>query len=253
MYTAFATVYDRLMADVDYPAWAKYYQALMARYAITGGKVVECACGTGSLTIPLCQAGFQMTGVDLSPDMLFEASQKSRQAGTMIPFVRQDMRKLKLHRSMDAVLCTCDGVNYLQGGGELAEFLSAAFQVLRPGGGLFFDMSTPYKLRHTLGDSMLCDETREIAYLWKNTFREADCSVHMQLSIFVREQGETYRRIQEAQRQFGHEPAAVLAALEQAGFADAQFFGDKDFRPPAADCQRMHIAARKPLETKENA
>ena len=254
MYTAFATVYDRLMADVDYDGWAKYYQALMARYGITSGKVAECACGTGSLTIPLSVAGFQMTGVDASADMLFEASQKSRQAGTMIPFVRQDMRQLKLHRSMDAVLCTCDGINYLKDEQDLQAFFSAAYATLRPGGGLFLDASTPYKLKHVLGDSMLCDETREIAYLWKNAYRESDGSVHMQLSIFRRERDETYERIQESQRQYGHSCERLLEQLTIAGFADIEFFGDRNFQPPAADCHRVHVAARRPLgcDTKEN-
>ena len=94
MYTAFASVYDRLMTGVDYQGWANFYHALMERYGIPRGKVCECACGTGSLTIPLAAMGYQMTGVDLSPDMLFEASQKARKAGAMIPFVKQDMRQL---------------------------------------------------------------------------------------------------------------------------------------------------------------
>ncbi len=254
MYTAFATVYDRLMADVDYDGWAGYYRTLMTQYGIAAGKVVECACGTGGLTIPLSLAGYQMTGIDLSADMLFEASQKSRQAGTMIPFVRQDMRQLKLHRSMDAVLCTCDGLNYLEGEQDLRAFFDAAYATLRPGGGLFFDLSTPYKLCHVLGNSMMCDETREIAYLWKNAYRESDCSVHMQLSIFVREREETYRRIQESQRQFGHGNERLREQLALSGFADVQFYGDRNFQPPAAECHRVHVAARKPLDapTKES-
>ena len=85
MYTAFATVYDRLMVDVDYPAWAAFYETILSLYGIRGGKVCECACGTGSLTIPLAQKGFQMTGVDLSEEMLFEASQKARREGA--PFM----------------------------------------------------------------------------------------------------------------------------------------------------------------------
>lgn len=81
MYTAFASVYDRLMADVDYLAWARFYHELMERYGVPRGKVCECACGTGSITIALSKMGYQMTGVDLSPDMLFEASQKARRTG----------------------------------------------------------------------------------------------------------------------------------------------------------------------------
>ena len=133
LYTAFASVYDRLMADVDYPAWAAYYQTLLTLYGLRAGKVCECACGTGSLTLPLCALGYQMTGVDLSPDMLFEASQKARKAGAMIPFVKQDMRILHLHRQMDAVLCTNDGLNYLQGPADLSQFFAASQRIDKRG------------------------------------------------------------------------------------------------------------------------
>ena len=136
MYTAFASVYDRLMADVDYLAWARFYHELMERYGVPRGKVCECACGTGSITIALSKMGYQMTGVDLSPDMLFEASQKARRTGAMIPFVRQDMRRLHLHRCMDAVLCTNDGLNYLKDASELTDFFRAAFLSVREGGAL---------------------------------------------------------------------------------------------------------------------
>ena len=107
MYTAFAEIYDELMADVDYAAWAGFYAELLRMYGVApGGKICECACGTGSLTLPLRQLGYVMTGVDLSQDMLWIASQKARKAGAAIPFICQDMRSLHLHRPMDAVLAT---------------------------------------------------------------------------------------------------------------------------------------------------
>lgn len=246
MYTAFASVYDRLMADVDYTAWSDYYRRLMARYMIFTGKVAECACGTGSLTIPLAEQGFQMTGVDASPDMLFEASQKARKAGAMIPFVRQDMRELRLHRQMDAVLCTCDGVNYLPGDQALGGFFRSAFQALRPGGGLFFDISTPYKLRRLLGNRFLCDETEDVAYLWKNTYDEPTDSVELALSIFVRQKDDLYQRIEETQRQYAHTAPKLIELLELAGFAQIQLFGEQTFLPPTEKQQRWHVGALKP-------
>ena len=197
MYTAFASVYDRLMTGVDYQGWANFYHALMERYGIPRGKVCECACGTGSLTIPLAAMGYQMTGVDISPDMLFEASQKARKAGAMIPFVKQDMRQLHLHRQMDAVLCTNDGVNYLRSEDELRQFFQASHRVLREGGGLFLDLSTPYKLRRVLGNHFIGDEDENIAYLWQNRYHEQQNCVEMNLAIFVRQEGETYLRIGE--------------------------------------------------------
>ena len=250
MYTAFASVYDRLMADVDYAGWSKFYQSLLQLYGIHAGKVCECACGTGSLTIRLAELGYQMTGVDLSADMLFEASSKARKAGAMIPFVKQDMRALRLHRQMDGVLCTCDGVNYLPPS-DLSAFFGAAWLALRPGGALIFDVSTPFKLENVLGDSFIGDETAEIAYLWKNAYHREGGYVDLALSIFVRQHDETYLRISEEQRQYIHTLASLQNALTLAGFADQRIFGDLTFAPPKDDEQRWHIAARKPLPPDE--
>lgn len=234
------------MADVDYPAWAAFYQTLLTLYGLRGGKLCECACGTGSLTIPLSGMGYQMTGVDLSEEMLFEASQKARKAGAMIPFVKQDMRALRLHRQMDAVLCTCDGINYLPTQADVLTFFQAAFQAVRPGGALIFDASTPHKLAIVLGNSMMCDETADIAYLWKNEYHPASASVDMALSIFLREKGETYQRIGEQQTQYAYAMETFEALLGQAGFTDVRAFGDGTFAPPSATEQRWHIAARRP-------
>jgi len=235
------------MSDVDYPAWASFYQTLLSLYGLRTGKLCECACGTGGLTIPLAAMGFQMTGVDISEEMLFEASQKARKAGAMIPFVKQDMRALRLHRQMDGVLCTCDGINYLSNPEEVLAFFSAAWQAIRPGGALIFDVSTPYKLEQILGDNFVGDETAEIAYLWKNAYHPENASVQMALSIFIRQEGETYARISEQQTQYAYTVETLQTLLTQAGFTDFRIFGDGTFAPPAPTEQRWHIAARKPL------
>ncbi len=251
MYTAFASVYDRLMADVDYQGWANFYHSLMQRYGIARGKVCECACGTGSITIALSRMGYQMTGVDLSADMLFEAAQKARKAGAMIPFVKQDMRTLHLHRQMDAVLCTNDGLNYLRDSKELTDFFRAAWVAIRPGGGLFVDLSTPYKLENVLGDHFIGDETEDIAYLWQNKLGRQHTYVDLNLAIFVRQKDETYLRIAESQRQYLHASEMLISLLEAVGFANVALFGDRRLSDPAPHELRWFIAARKPEEEGE--
>ena len=130
MYTAFAHVYDALMAQVDYDAWAEHYSRLMAECGVPArGKCVECACGTGNLTLPLRRVGYQMTGVDLSEEMIAAAMEKARKAGLDIPFVRQDMTALKVPGRVHAVLATCDGVNYLTS----PEKARACFAAATPG------------------------------------------------------------------------------------------------------------------------
>ena len=81
MYQAFAELYDELMNDVDYEGWADHYARLLSIYGVREGKICECACGTGGLTIPLFRRGFQVTGADVSQEMLWQAAQKSRKQG----------------------------------------------------------------------------------------------------------------------------------------------------------------------------
>ena len=249
MYTDFAEVYDTLMSDVNYSGWADFYIAMMRAYGLRdGSRICECACGTGNLTIPLAKRGFRMTGVDLSQEMLFQASTKARAAGLGIPFVRQDMRNLRMHRPMDAVLATCDGVNYLLEDYDVSSFFSAAFEAVRPGGGLFFDVSTPYKLSQALGDRLIGYDSENITYLWQNQWHERTGIVDLQLCIFVKNPDGSYRRMDEKQRQKAHTVRTLTALLQQAGFSQISVFGDGRLDSPRETEQRWHFAAMRPVE-----
>ena len=47
-----------------------------------GGPVLELACGTGRLTIPLKKKGVDITGLDMSGPMLVRAREKAARAGS---------------------------------------------------------------------------------------------------------------------------------------------------------------------------
>ena len=174
-YTAFAAWYDRMMGTVAYEDWARYLDGLLQE---AGAKTVaECACGTGNLTWRLIKAGYSVTALDISEDMLLTAREKLRKMGLSCPFVREDMRTLSLHRPVDAVVAACDGVNYLTEGAE--EFFAAAYRALKPGGILFclmfpatiscgiFCRDAPSEIRERIGD--MCGKTpwNRTAPFWK--------------------------------------------------------------------------------------
>ena len=247
MYTAFARVYDALMDTVDYHVWAEHYRKLMDLYGVPRqGKCVECACGTGSLTLPLRRTGLQMTGVDLSEEMLAVAMEKARTAGLTIPFVRQDMCALSVPRRVDCVLATCDGVNYLASPEKAQAFFAAAFAALKPGGALIFDVSTPEKLSVTLGKHTLYSDDDAVSYIWRNAWDEKSACVTLSLSLFVRRPDGAYDRLEERQVQRAHSRRELRAWLSAAGFSDIQFFGRLRMTPPRTGDDRWHIAARKP-------
>lgn len=67
--------------------------------------------GTGNITIPLAKRGYDMTGVDISEDMLNIAREKAD--GLDILFLNQSMTDLDLFGTMGAFLCMIDGINYV--------------------------------------------------------------------------------------------------------------------------------------------
>jgi len=249
MYTAFATVYDGLMATVDYAAWAEHYRQLMNLCQVPAqGKCVECACGTGNLTLPFRRMGLQITGVDLSGEMLARAMEKARAAGLTVPFVRQDMCALSVPRRVDCVLATCDGVNYLASPDKARAFFQAAYAALKPGGALIFDVSTPDKLKNTLGNNTLFSDDDAVSYIWRNAWNEKTACVTLGLSLFVRRADGAYDRLEEKQVQRAHSRPELRQWLGEAGFQQIQFYGRLRMTPPRTGDDRWHVTARKPME-----
>ena len=243
MYQAFAELYDELMNDVDCEGWADHYTRLLSIYGVREGKICECACGTGGLTIPLFRRGFQVTGADVSQEMLWQAAQKSRKQGASIPFVRQDMRALNLHRPMDAVLATCDGVNYLLTEEDLLSFFRAAYRSVRAGGAFVFDVSTPHKLKDILCSGLFGEDREEITYIWQNTWHEKRQTVELDLTFFVLEEDGKYRRIDERQHQRAWDQQTLKETLWHAGFRAVSLYGDYTMNAATDENQRWHVAA----------
>ena len=247
MYDDFADVYDTLMDDFDYDAWSAHYLSLVrGALGAQPARMAECACGTGSLTVRFAREGIAVTGVDLSPAMLRRAEEKARAWGVSCAFIRQDMRRLALTRRADAVLATCDGVNYLTAPEDVRAFFRAAHASLRPGGVLCFDCSTRHKLEDTMGDAFFGEEREGLAVLWQNRLNRQTHVVTMDVTFFVREEDGRYRRFRETHRQRAHDMQELRAWLEDAGFEGVRFTGEMRMDAPRGDDLRLHCTAVKP-------
>lgn len=240
-YSAFAAGYDRMMGDVDYNGWANYMDGFLKE---AGAKtVLECACGTGSLTVRLARMGYAVTGSDLSEDMLMVARQKALDAGLrFLPFVCQDMRRIALHKPVDAVVCACDGVNYLLDGVE--DFFRAAHAALKPGGILLFDVSSAHKLSTILANNTFAATGEDWAYIWENTWHPRLNRVDMLLTGFLK-QGAGYARFEEHHSQRAYSEEELRAALESCGFRDIEVYEAFTRDEPSPTAERLQFVARK--------
>src|SRR5947209_7030918 len=105
-----AALYDAFPFDADIPL----YLRLAAQ---AGGNVLELACGTGRVLLPLAQAGYHVTGVDASPAMLDLARQKLAQAGPEIAgrvrLVNGDLRNVELSERFNLAIVAVKSFAYL--------------------------------------------------------------------------------------------------------------------------------------------
>src|SRR4051794_32530381 len=101
------------MADVPYQNWLDLLISEKKKHNIAGDRVLDLACGTGELSILLAKSGFNVTGVDLSEDMLMVARDKSLRAEVSIDLYEQNMLTLEGLGSYDFVTIFCDSLNYL--------------------------------------------------------------------------------------------------------------------------------------------
>lgn len=132
-YKELARVYDSLMYDVDYVRWGKYINELIEKHFKRKISILECACGTGKITCELLKAGHSVIATDISQDMLNIAVENIMKNGLHANVVKMDMKKISVNKKVDAIICACDGVNYLSLK-DFEKFLEKAEECLNENG-----------------------------------------------------------------------------------------------------------------------
>lgn len=149
-YRKFAYVYDELMQDMPYPDWLRFARQAWDQYGMPH-TVAELGCGTGSITIPLVNSGFEVAGIDLSSDMLAVARRKMETTPQgqrlfregSVRWIQQDMREWILPEPVDSVISFCDCLNYLLEEEDIISTFRRTHAGLKPGGTFLFDVHHP--------------------------------------------------------------------------------------------------------------
>lgn len=143
-YSVLAHVYDVLMDDVNYEAWADYIDELIQEHHHNAEKILELACGTGSLAISLNEFGcYDITATDASPEMVERAKIKGREKGSDVRFECVNFLDITLDERFDLVFAVFDSINYLHWENEILKLHSEVSKILKPGGYFIFDFTTP--------------------------------------------------------------------------------------------------------------
>jgi SAM-dependent methyltransferase len=211
-YGNFAEFYDRLMDDFDYDALAEYLHCMLCKNGASKGILLDLACGTGILSVMMARRGWDVIGVDVSPEMLSRSEKHSK-----VSYICQDMTELDLYGTIDAAICSFDGLNHLPGRSALRKAFGGVSLFMNPGGVFIFDMNTVYKHETILGDNIFVKETDGIYCVWRN-FYTGGGAVNINLDIFAESETGVYRRCETEITERAYSSGIVISLCEQAGF-----------------------------------
>ena len=243
-YEALAASYDRLTNDVPYGEIFAFYRQLWAEYGAQPATAVDLACGTGSMTVLLAEAGLSVIGVDQSEEMLTMAYGKAMEMENPPYFVRQRIQQLRLPRPVDLAVCCLDGLNYITDPVQLRAALTRIIKTLNPGGLLIFDINSEAKLSAQDGQTFV-DEDENVFCLWRAEYDPRTRLIRYGMDVF-RKQGRLWSRGREEHLEYAYREAELAEWLREAGFIDVRAFADRRLEAPAPDEQRIFFAARRP-------
>ena len=242
-YNALAASYDRLTNDVDYQAIVDFYWEILNREGLKPRTAADRACGTGSVAFLLAQKGLQVTGVDMSEEMLCMAAQKAENTDNRPKFVCQMLQNLHLPVGVDLAVSALDGLDYILEPADCQKAIQRVYKALNPGGCFIFDVNTPEKLRAMDGQVFL-DEDDDVYCVWRGEFdRQTNiCTYWMDL---FQKAGNTWQRSYEEHREYAYTIEQLKSYLKSAGFTAIEVFADRKLISPQPGEQRVYFKARK--------
>lgn len=234
------------MSDIDYSGWAKHISSIFEKYSMKPSLILDLGCGTGSMCVELAKKGFEMIGIDSSPEMLAQARQKAIDQDLDILYLNQDMTAFELYGTVDAVLCLLDSINYVLKPDLLKKTFSLVNNYLNPGGSFIFDINSEYKLEKILGNNVFYSIDDDIAYIWQNSFSKKKRICTFDLTFFVRS-GMSYNRFDESHYEKAYNIEELEGYLSAAGLMVLDITDGMSFKKVKSTSERIVFTCKKPF------
>ena len=247
IYGLIAPYYDAWNAELDYAAWADRVEDAFRRHYPAGVEaVLDLGCGSGRMTVELARRGYDMIGVDGSPEMLTAARDAAEAAGVgeRCLWLLQELTAFELYGTVEAVVSCLDTINHLTSYRDLRACFSLVHNYLVPGGLFLFDLNSREKFETAYADNVYTFENEDAFCIWQNTYHPKTHIADFYVTLFSEEADGRYLRTDELTRERMYPTASVLRELRAAGFTPLAV-GEKPYENgEGKGADRLYFLAR---------
>jgi SAM-dependent methyltransferase len=238
-YDRFAQVYNRHWAHEVPSQIMTVVDRLLVPEVPAGGRILDLCCGTGYTARELSRVGFEVTGLDVSEEMLRHARRNAPRAR----FVQADVRSFELPPVYHAALSTFDSLNHIMTIEGLAEVFRNTHRALRPGGLFLFDMNMEEGFLEHWADYFAIVEDDNACILRGAYDRERGIARY-DITIFERE-GNAWQRADAVISEKYYPAKEIMRALRTAGFKKVTAYDAEKELGLAEHTGRTFFLARK--------
>jgi SAM-dependent methyltransferase len=244
-FTVLAPHYDELMDIVPYAAWVEYVLLLWEIAEIKPLKVLDCACGTGNVSIELAALGFEVIGVDISAAMIAAASGKLQSTPLPARFLEADLTSFDLGEIFDAATCLYDSFNYILEPDRLQSAFAHIGKHLKSGGVFVFDMNAPHAFEANLFTQRSRSPQKNLHYDWRARYDESTRLCEVTMLFERRSENGKVETFSEVHRERAYSRAEVTAMMIQTGWELLKVYDAYTLNPPHDRSERWYFVARR--------
>ena len=220
-----------------------------------GGRLLELGCGTGRVTIPLWQHGFDLVGLDYDAAMLAQLRRNLADSGldpAAVQIVQADMTNFALEGQFSLILLPCNTFSTLQSPAR-QKTLERVFAHLKPGGifavsqpnpAMFYDL--PKRSAQQLEEAFINPLTKnpvQVLSSWRRTNTQFIVTWHYDHLL---PNGKAERFTAEVRHELDSAEVYVRE-IAAAGLEIQSIYGDFEQNPYEPDADEMIVVAQKPF------
>ncbi len=247
IYDMIAPFYDAVNSDINYSLWADFIEKIVEKYSQKKPELVlDLGCGTGKMTLELARRGYDMTGIDISTEMLDIARKEAEISGLekSILWLCQDMTEFELYGTVDLAVSCLDCINHLKNTNDLKKCFVLVHNYLVPDGLFIFDINGKHKFENIYADNSYVMEQDEDVCIWQNYYNKKNGLCDFYISLFKEERDGRYTRYDSIQTEKMYTLRSIKSYLCKCGFEFIGAYSDFDLNESSDSDDRIYIAAR---------